>query len=690
MVTTRPNDPAKYSVQGRAEDYNWLASPDVTGNIFVQIGNLADEVPEWNALFPNRRDRYLKQFMRSDTMLTSAIYSMKTRLQTLNYTVNGSPRAKKYALELLQNPGFQDNLIDIAGKWTDDLLTADNGAFIELWRPGSPLRDAKSAPVVGFASLDSRQCWRSFDEEFPVWYTNPQTGEIRKIHRSRVLMMSDNPQPIELARNIGFCAVSRAWRWAHLMRSIMIYRDEKVTGRFTRAIGAIKGVNAKQVKDALRAIDDESDSKGFVVYKGIPFLVNPGTDAAADVDILLQDLASLGDGFEFRTDIDLYAYVLALSLGVDAREFWPATTSGATKADASIQNMKARGRGLGFLIQSFESVIRRCLPDTVEFTFDYTDDEQDEMQARIHSIRLGNLKTLHDAQAINGLEMRALAIAEGIIDGMLLEELNIPADTDTALDGNQPQEQALEENSENPADPQDAPQDTEQETRQKSILTYRDTLAFYVRALWEGSYGYFDFLVAYQNAIRNGFTEAWNAGAALCGMTPDDRTEAEQTRLNLEIYTEYTYVTKFAQDIIAVSKANGGSLESLYPRVNMWANAYGRVLTIAQTMACADKKGRWIRGYTEEGCFDCKGYDTRVYRMSVWNKFLTPYDALPKGRGLFCKGFNCQCVIDPTDAPVTKGFPPRPVGGFKEHGNHRHNGTPTSETHQREAVIESA
>lgn len=690
MALNRPNDPSKYSVQGRADDTNFVAFPDaIGGNIFVHIGNIADEAPDWNALYPNRRDRYLKQFMRSDTMLANGVYSMKTRLQTLNYTVNGSPRAKKYTLELLQNPGLGDSLIDIAGKWTDDLLTSDNGAFLELWRPGNPLKDAKNAPVVGFAHLDSRQCWRSFDPEYPVWYTNPQTGQIRKIHASRVLMTSDNPQPQELARNIGFCAVSRAWRWAHLIRSVMIYRDEKVTGRFTRAIGAIKGVNAKQVKDALRATDDDADSKGFVVYKGVPFLVNPGTDAAADVDIILQDLASLGDGFEFRTDIDLYAYVLAFSFGVDAREFWPATASGATKADASIQNMKARGRGLGFLIQSFEWAIRQCIPDTVEFTFDYTDDEQDEMQARIHKQRTDILALAVDKQAINGLEMRALMIADGIIDGTLLEQLDMPVDTDTPQDGESPQQEALEANSQDPADPTDTP--AEAAASRKSITAYHDTLAYYVRALWEGSYGYYDFLNAYQNAIRNGFTEAWDAGAALCGMTPDDRTDAETTRLNLEIFSEYAYVTGFAQAIIAGSKANGGTLDAFAPRLTMWANAYARVLTVAQTMACADQKARWIEGPTSDGCVDCKGYNGRVYRNSVWMKFLQPYDALPKGRGLFCKGYNCQCILDQTSAPVTKGFPPRPVGGFKAHDStHRHSAHPNGQTAIRETAFAGA
>lgn len=672
-VDEKVKDPAAASVQGRADasmfGLGGDMGPGFGGMFLVNIAQRADDTPPWNPLYINTRDRFLKEFARTEPMLASAVQSMKMRIQTLNYQWNAPPRAKKFGQELLNNPGLGDNLIQVTGKFIDDILNSDNGAFLEVWKAGKPDRPPpKDAPVMGFAHLDSRQCWRSFDPEFPVWYTNPQSGAVRKIHKDRVIMQSANAQPTELARNIGFSPVSIVLRMARIMRSTLIYRDEKITGGFTRAIGAIAGVSKNQVTAALRSVDEDAEGKGFVIYKGIPFLIQPNLEAGNDIKIVLQDLASIPDGFEFKTDVDLYAYILAFAFGVDAREFWPATQSGATKADATVQNMKARGRMIGYLVQMMEWVLRQCLPETGEFSFDYTDDEQDEMAARIQGLHLTNLNILKTAGAINALEMRALAIAEGVIDGKLLETLDIPVDAGSDPATSEDEDDSLEPNTQDSSEPQD---ENLSAAARKSVDSYTSNLRYYVRHLWTGEIGLFDFIDGFQKSIRFFFPEAWGLGAALCGITPDEMTDEERVRLNLEINTEFTYVVPFGQAIIEGSKANGGALQPYLDRVALWGNTYNRILTLGQSMACADQRGVWVLGRTEKHCYDCLGYAGRVYRMSVWRKFLEPYNALPKGHGLACGGWNCDCAIDITTAPFTRGYPPKPVGGFKAH-NHEH------------------
>src|SRR5258707_1062748 len=326
----KASDPSRYSVQSRAQPEYFAPTSDVNGNggvFWITMGTALDEEPRWNALYPNYRDRFLLNFSRTEGMLASALYSMKTRIGTLDFALNGPPRAKKFAQELLDKPGLGDSTREVLQKVAGDLYTSDNGAFLELWRAGNPDKEA-TGPVLGFAHLDSRQCWRSYDPEFPVWYTHPVMGGIRKIHRSRIAFSADNPQSVELARGIGFCATSRALRMARTFRSMQIFLDEKVSGRFTRAIGAISGVNANQLRTALATNAAEADAKGVVIYQDIPILINPSTEPGSDVEMMIQDLASIPDGFSFRDDADLYAYILAFAFGVHAREFWPATQSG--------------------------------------------------------------------------------------------------------------------------------------------------------------------------------------------------------------------------------------------------------------------------------------------------------------------------------------------------------------------------
>ena len=230
--------------------------------VLVNIGTRLDEIPAWNPIYPNGRDAYLTRWARQETMIASAIYTLKTRIQTLNYEVKGPTRARNYALDLLKTPGLGDSVMDFTGKVVGDLLTADNGAFIELWRAGN-YRD-ETSPIIGFGHLDARQCWRTFDPEYPVIYTNPQTHERFKLHRNQVLMTADNVQSVELARGIGFCAVSRAVQWTRIMRSIMNYTDEKISGRFTRAIGFVSGITKSQLKKGLESSRDDAEDSGFL------------------------------------------------------------------------------------------------------------------------------------------------------------------------------------------------------------------------------------------------------------------------------------------------------------------------------------------------------------------------------------------------------------------------------------------
>lgn len=667
-------DPSKRSVQARAEDtQGFTPVSDVLGGggvFWVNLGQKLDQEPRWNPLYANWRDRFLLEFSRSESMAASAVYSMKTRIGTLNYELNGPPRAKKFAQELLNNPGLGDNLKQVTEKLSTDLDIADNGAFLELWKAGDPSRPPpKGAPCLGFAHLDSRLCWRSFDPEFPVWYTNPLTGKIRKLHKDRVVFASNNPQPVELARGMGFCSISRAMRMIRVFRSMQVFVDEKISGQFTRALGAISGVSAGQVKRALEGVRQEGDNKGFVVYNDIPFLIDPSTEGKNEIKFLLQDLASIPDGFNFRDDADLYAYILAFCFGVDAREFWPATQSGATKADATVQNMKARGRGIGDRIQTLEMMFRAALPESVTFEYDFTDDDQDAQQADIQGKRIHILSTALQAGAINPLEYRALAIAQGLIDGELLETLSLPMDNDSAAD-NESEVLGLQPNSENSADPDEGNQAAEVKAQAvKTLPAYRRSLRQAVRGLWTGDLGQWDFIDNMEYVIQRNLTKAWYDGLKLWGLTPADMTQAEKDRLELEINTQITYIGGLADAVSSNSKANGGQLLPLYDRLELWVNQYGRIMSLAGTMAAADQKGLWKYGDTVDHCPSCKALAGRVYRNSTWTKWLEPLDMMPRGKGLACGGWQCDCSIIKTSEPITPGKPPIVTKGLA-HGTH--------------------
>lgn len=421
---------AKESIQGRSQPSPWgLDGPAQTMPILGDILSLAmaqqaDEVPAWG-YYPLLRDRYLNKVWRGEDHMAGAIYSVQAKMLALPWTVKvkGKPRATMTMQDVFGHAGFGKGFSVELGKATIDLLTKDNGFFFELVGKGSPEQPLTSA-VTEIAHIDSMCCWRTHDPDYPVIYTNPMTGQYHALHKSRVLYGSSMTQPDELARGIGYCAVSRTLKSLQIMRDIQIYRHEKVSGRFTKAIGWGSGVTPKQFKNSVKISESEDESAGLAIYRRIPWILSQHESMSLNV----LSLASLPDGFDYEKEVNLYMYALALGFGMDAREFWPAVASGATKADAAIQHLKAQNKGFADIISSFVHAFNwhPSMPLGFVLDFDYVDDEQDAGVAQIHSLKVDNLQKLVTMGALKPEEARAIAIAWGIIEPEYLKLDEVP------------------------------------------------------------------------------------------------------------------------------------------------------------------------------------------------------------------------------------------------------------------------
>lgn len=187
----------------------------------------------------------------------------------------------------------------------------------------------------------------------------------------------------------------------------------------------------------------------------------------------------------------------------------------------------------------------------------------------------------------------------------------------------------------------------------KALGNFRSAIRSEVRRLWLGLSSQFDFTDSMVNIITTNFRTAWNEGAATCGIQPDELSSAETGQRDVLINSQFPFLFGFADFIEENSKENGGRLQTVFDRSELWINRYNEVVNQARVMACADQKGRWIVGQTEH-CRSCLGFNGRTYRFSTW----AANNALPQTRGLCCRGFNCRCRIDPTTDRITPGkFP---------------------------------
>jgi hypothetical protein len=372
---------AKDSMQSRLSG-TVLGSDNYLLPMLVNWGEIADELPVW---WSPARDQELRRMWHKDGILASTIYTMQAVLSTIGWVIEGSPKDVEASKVPFENAEFGEGFKVCIKKLIEDWLTQDNGIFLELIGPGNPELPLLTPPE-GIAHLDAGRCWRTGDPEYPIWYMGFNRSW-KKVHWTRICYSAANPSAIELARGLGFSAASRVAAISRVMRDTVRYKMEKVSGRQTRAIMTVSGAPIKAVQLAMEEAERAADNADQMRFSAIPIIAAPS--GGTKIEASLLELAKVPDGFTWENELQMYAYILALALGIDARELWPATQSGATKADAEVQHRKAMRKGVGDFISTIEFMAnqRIVLGDAV-FGFKPKDNEEDKAQADVEKVRV--------------------------------------------------------------------------------------------------------------------------------------------------------------------------------------------------------------------------------------------------------------------------------------------------------------
>jgi hypothetical protein len=99
--------------------------------------------------------------------------------------------------------------------------------------------------------------------------------------------------------------------------------------------------------------------------------------------------------------ITLGMFLIALALNIPPRWIWPASQSGATKADAMFQHVAGIGGGIGNLLMVFRAMfggsslatlLGKAIPSHLKIKFDFQDDQQDRDQAEVRKERANTRK----------------------------------------------------------------------------------------------------------------------------------------------------------------------------------------------------------------------------------------------------------------------------------------------------------
>jgi len=185
---------------------------------------------------------------------------------------------------------------------------------------------------------------------------------------------------------------------------------------------------------------------------------------------------------------------------------------------------------------------------------------------------------------------------------------------------------------------------------------YTSDLRAIFRGYWSGVFNQDQFNDLMFNSIDRWLTRAWQAGAKAAGIMPDEITIDEQLKLAAIVFREYSFVPKLSQFIQANNKANGGLLGTVFARVPIWAMRYKDVYNTALASAKSDPKLEWTLGKTEKHCGSCSKLHGKVKRASWWAEHVMPQS--PPNPNLECQGWHCDCSLNPTDKPMSRGRMP--------------------------------
>lgn len=356
----------------------------ITGSyIFTwNLATAADAITPWGRN-PQRRDQQLREFLPTESFLAGSLYNISARNAAYEWEIRGANTTVEQLLtDMIKSAIAGDSFgwTWFVHKFTQDLQGTDNGAFIELIRdPGvdanSRFKDER-APVLGIAHLDSNQCQRTGNPTYPVIYTDrEQIGH--KLAWYQVIPFADFPSSIERMNGLGLCGVSRALRLAQIMRSIEIFKDEKISGRHIKQIHAVSGVARQDILDTIKRGQEEADNSGQLRYIEPQILAS--LDPERPVSVATIDLAGLPEGFDYDQEMRWYITGLSLCFGVDYQEFAPLSSGAIGSANqSSILASKASAKGPAMFMKIAEAFKNYgVLPRGYDMIFEDRDEQRE-------------------------------------------------------------------------------------------------------------------------------------------------------------------------------------------------------------------------------------------------------------------------------------------------------------------------
>lgn len=378
------------------------------GSFIISFANAYDQFHKWGTSIYSR-DQQLRDFWITEPMLCSAMFSTVSKYTAFGWNLEGPARAAKQVRTMFHDSEHGKGWNSLNMKFLIDTFSQDNGGFLEMVRK----EDDPASPVIQLNHLDSGSCFRTGRWDYPVVYRD-SFFRLHKLAWYQVIPFEEFPSPIEIRHDLQYCTVTRMLNAAKILRNIEIYKDEKVSGRYTRAIHLVSGVQTQAVKDAIQGQQMEAYTQQYLQ----PIIIG-SINPTANVSATTIDMASLPDGFDEETTMRWYINQLALAFGADYQDFAPLPGGNLGSAhQAQVLHLKSRGKGPALYMSSLEHIFNfhGVVPRTVNFAFGEQDVALDAEMEELRKLRAETLKILVDGLIYTPQVARQILMDSGDLD----------------------------------------------------------------------------------------------------------------------------------------------------------------------------------------------------------------------------------------------------------------------------------
>ena len=298
-------------------------------------------------------------------MVQSAFAGMTKKWSGVEWVLKGE-RKREYFNSVLNAAHFGEGWETFTEMVGLDFLRFDDGAYIELIYPGSPLK-APTGALAGIAHLNNLRCVPTGDPEFPVLYVDRKHKK-HLLHHTRVIHLVDAPDGDDSYPGYGLCALSRAISIVTQQLLMNGYINSKLDNNPPPGFVVASNINKAQRDVAINAYRAETGGDTLPVTGQTIWFYSVDPTNPAKIEVVTFAQAPENWSYEEYTQIHVNA--LALAMGVDVQEIWQLMGGTLGSGQQSmVLHAKSENKTFGAFLKKARPKFDNSLPSFSNFAY---------------------------------------------------------------------------------------------------------------------------------------------------------------------------------------------------------------------------------------------------------------------------------------------------------------------------------